>query len=109
MSHLRPCPGGTSSHDSPMATLGRDKQTRLARGQSHAVLAVMTRPRQPRAGKTVMIRPRATFGGRGSHDSLEAILGGEAVMTRPRPPSGGRHNHDSSEAKPERDRQPQLA
>jgi hypothetical protein len=56
-----------------------------------------------------MICPRATLGGRGSHDSLEAILGGEAVMTRPRPPSGGRHNHDSSEAKPERDRQPRIA
>jgi hypothetical protein len=24
------CPGGTSSHDSPVATLGQDKQTRLA-------------------------------------------------------------------------------
>jgi hypothetical protein len=108
-SHPRPCPGGTSSHDSPVATLMRDKQTRLARGQPHVVLAVMTRLRQPRAGKAVMIRPRATLGGRGSHDSLEAILGGEAVTTRPRPPSDGRHNHDSSEAKPERDRQPRLA
>jgi hypothetical protein len=61
-SHPRPCPGGTSSHDSPMATLGRDKQTRLARGQPRAVLAVMTRPRQPRAGKAVMIL-RAPRGG----------------------------------------------
>jgi hypothetical protein len=83
MSHPRPCPGGTSSHDSPVATLGRDKQTQLARGQPRAVLAVMTRPRQPRAGKAVMIRPRATLGGRGSHDSLEAILEGRGSQDSP--------------------------
>jgi hypothetical protein len=98
-SHPRPCPGGTSSHDSLVATLRRDKQTRLARGQPRAVLAVTTRPRQPRARKPLRIRPRATLGGRGSHDSLEAILeGGEAVTTRPRPYSGGRGSHDSPEA-----------
>jgi hypothetical protein len=108
MTHLRPCLGGTSSHDSPVATLRQDKQTRLTRGQPRVVLAVTTRSRQPQARKAAMIRPRATLGGRGSHDSLEAILRGEAVTTRPRPSLGGRGIHDLAEATLRRETQSRL-
>jgi hypothetical protein len=84
MTHPRPCLGGTSSHESPVATLGQDKQTQLTRGQPRAVLEVTTRPRQPWARKAAMICPRATLGGRGSHDSLESILGGRGSHDSPK-------------------------
>jgi hypothetical protein len=60
-----------------------------------------------------MTRSRPTLGGRGSHDSPEAILGLETqsrlargqpwVVTRPRPSLGGRRSHGSLEAIPERE------
>jgi hypothetical protein len=111
--------GGRRSHGSPEANLGRETQSRLARGQ-------------PRAGDVVTTRPMLTSGGRHSHGSSEANPGretqlrlaqgqpraGEPVTPRPRPTSGGRHIHaaftphprptsdgrschDSSEANPE--------
>jgi hypothetical protein len=53
---------GRGSHDSPKAILGRERQSRLARGH-------------PQAGDTNMTHPRPSLSGTGSHDSPEAILG----------------------------------
>jgi hypothetical protein len=55
----RPTLGGRRSHNSSEANLGREIQSRLARGQ-------------PWAGDAVTTRPRPTSDGRSSHDSPEA-------------------------------------
>jgi hypothetical protein len=73
-------------------------------------------------GDIVTTRPRPSPGGRGSHDSPEAIPGretqsrlargqpraGNAVMTRLSPTLGGRRSHDLPEAKPGWERQSRL-
>jgi hypothetical protein len=82
--HLRPSQDRTGSP--PEATLGWERQSRLARGQAQAGQAITTSPR-PSSGET------------GSHDSPEANPPtGDTVTTHLRPSPGWTVSHDSPEA-----------
>jgi hypothetical protein len=86
---------------SPDAILGRETQSRLARGQPRAGDTVTARPRPLREGDAVTPHPRPTSGGRRSHASPVAILGRETqsrLHASLRPSSGGRRSHGSLEA-----------
>jgi hypothetical protein len=98
MTRLRPTPDRRRSHDSPEANLGRETQSRLARGQPRIGDAITAHSR-PNLGRETQSRlTRPTLDRRRSHGSRGQPRAGGIITACPRPTPSGTRSHGSSEA-----------